>query len=508
MANAGADRTITLPTNSASLNGSGSSDADGTIASYLWQQISGPSTSTLSSTTTANITVSNLVQGVYSYRLTVTDNLGATATDQVTVTVATAVNTAPSANAGSDISITLPVNSVTLTGAASADANGTITGYLWKQVSGPAQATIAVSSAVTAVVSNLQEGVYYFSLTVTDNDGATDTDTVKVTVNAISNQAPVAHAGANQTVVKPDDLAPLNGMASYDPDGTIVRYQWSQVSGPNNAYLTETDKVVGFASHLAVGEYTFQLTVTDNQGATASSTVKVVVKDNVNNTANQPPVARAGADQTIFLPSSGTTLDGSRSYDPDGRIVKYEWSQVSGPRRARFNSTSLPTVNIWNLERSGEYRFRLTVTDDKGAADQSTVVVYVMRNRRTRTSRYHGRDAEAAAIADSVQESEPAEIVAAKIAPEEASIDALKATLYPNPATDQVQVQLDDDFTGKIRIAVYNMAGERVMPVMSFDKNANRFQTRVSIQALKAGMYNLELVMGQKERKLLRFVKL
>ncbi len=508
VANAGADRTIILPTNSASLNGSGSSDADGTIASYLWQQISGPSTSTLSSTTAASITVSNLVQGVYSYRLTVTDNLGATATDQVTVTVATAVNTAPSANAGSDISITLPVNSVTLTGAASADANGTITGYLWKQVSGPAQATIAVSSAVTAVVSNLQEGVYYFSLTVTDNDGATDTDTVKVTVNAVSNQAPVAHAGANQTVVKPDDLAPLNGMASYDPDGTIVRYQWSQVSGPNNAYLTETDKVVGFASHLAVGEYTFQLTVTDNQGTTASSTVKVVVKDNVNNTANQPPVARAGADQTIFLPSSGTTLDGSRSYDPDGRIVKYEWSQVSGPRRARFNSTSLPTVNIWNLERSGEYRFRLTVTDDKGATDQNTVVVYVMRKRRTRTSRYHGRDAEAVAIADSVQESEPAEIVAAKIAPEEASIDALKATLYPNPATDHVQVQLDDDFTGKIRIAVYNMAGERVMPVMNFDKKANRFQTQISIQALKAGMYNLELVMGQKERKLLRFVKL
>ncbi len=445
---------------------------------------------------------------MYSYRLTVTDNLGATATDQVTVTVVTAVNTAPSANAGADVVITLPVNSVTLTGAASADANGTFTGYLWKQVSGPAQATIAVSSAVTALVSNLQQGIYYFSLTVTDNDGATDTDTVKVTVNAISNQAPVAHAGANQTVVKPDDLAPLNGMASYDSDGTIVRYQWSQVSGPNNAYLTETDKVVGFASHLAVGEYVFQLTVTDNLGSTASATVRVVVKDNVNNTANQPPVARAGADQTIYLPSSSATLDGSRSYDPDGRIVKYEWFQVSGPRRARFNSTSQPIVNIWNLERAGEYRFRLTVTDDKGATAQSTVVVYVMRQRRTRTSRYQGREAEAAATPETNQQAEPAEIVAAKIAPEETSINTLKATLYPNPASDQVQVQLDDDFTGKLRIAVYNMAGERVMPVMSFDKNANRFQTRISIQSLKAGMYNLELVMGEKERKLLRFVKL
>ena len=50
-----------------------------TIATYQWQQVSGPSASTLSATNTANITVSNLQAGVYTYRLTVTDNDGATA---------------------------------------------------------------------------------------------------------------------------------------------------------------------------------------------------------------------------------------------------------------------------------------------------------------------------------------------------------------------------------------------------------------------------------------------
>ncbi|HUM65944.1 MAG TPA: DUF4832 domain-containing protein, partial [Chitinophagaceae bacterium] len=87
VANAGSNQTITLPTSTATLNGSASSDPDGTISSYLWQQVSGPSTSTLSATNTANITVSNLREGVYTYRLTVTDNANATATATVTVTV-------------------------------------------------------------------------------------------------------------------------------------------------------------------------------------------------------------------------------------------------------------------------------------------------------------------------------------------------------------------------------------------------------------------------------------
>jgi hypothetical protein len=97
---------ITLPTNSASLSGGGI-DTDGTIAGYQWQQISGPTASTLSATTTANITVSNLQAGVYIYRLTVRDDDNATGTDNVTVTVNIAPpNQAPIADAGANRVIT------------------------------------------------------------------------------------------------------------------------------------------------------------------------------------------------------------------------------------------------------------------------------------------------------------------------------------------------------------------------------------------------------------------
>ena len=41
---AGPDQVITLPTDSVSLDGSGSNDPDGTISNWLWTKISGPAT--------------------------------------------------------------------------------------------------------------------------------------------------------------------------------------------------------------------------------------------------------------------------------------------------------------------------------------------------------------------------------------------------------------------------------------------------------------------------------
>jgi hypothetical protein len=121
-ANAGSDITLTLPANSTTLSGSGT-DADGTIASYAWTRISGPTTFTLVTAGAATTTLTNLIAGIYVFRLTVTDNGGATGTDNVTVTVNAPPNIAPTANAGSDVTLT-SVNSTTLLGSGT-DADGT-----------------------------------------------------------------------------------------------------------------------------------------------------------------------------------------------------------------------------------------------------------------------------------------------------------------------------------------------------------------------------------------------
>jgi hypothetical protein len=85
-ANAGADQTITLPTTTATLSGTGL-DLDGTIASYLWTKVSGPTGGAITTPAAASTGLTGLTAGIYVYRLRVTDNLGATGDDTVTITV-------------------------------------------------------------------------------------------------------------------------------------------------------------------------------------------------------------------------------------------------------------------------------------------------------------------------------------------------------------------------------------------------------------------------------------
>ncbi|WP_460920738.1 PKD domain-containing protein, partial [Pontibacter brevis] len=68
------------------LSGS-ATDSDGTVSTYSWSQVSGPNTATFSSRTVAAPTVSGLLEGSYVFRLTVTDNGGASASDEAAVTV-------------------------------------------------------------------------------------------------------------------------------------------------------------------------------------------------------------------------------------------------------------------------------------------------------------------------------------------------------------------------------------------------------------------------------------
>ncbi|NDK55407.1 PKD domain-containing protein [Pontibacter fetidus] len=95
----------------------------------------------------------------------------------------------PIANAGADLRIYLPVDSVKLVGSGT-DADGTIAKYEWAKLSGPASYNLINSTAAEAKVKNLIEGDYAFTLKVTDNDGLSDADTVLVIVGPPCNCAP------------------------------------------------------------------------------------------------------------------------------------------------------------------------------------------------------------------------------------------------------------------------------------------------------------------------------
>jgi ribosomal protein L14/predicted esterase len=372
VANAGSNINITLPTSNTTLNGSASSDPDGTISTYAWSKTSGPAFYTIANAGSVTTVLSNLTQGTYVFTLKVTDNGGATATSTVTVTVNAAPNQAPVANAGSNINITLPTNNTTLNGSASSDPDGTISTYAWSKTSGPASYSISNAGGATPAVSNLAQGVYVFTLQVTDNGGATATSTVTVTVNAAPNQAPVANAGSNISITLPTNNTTLNGSASSDPDGTISTYAWSKTSGPASYTISNAGSATTALSNLAQGVYVFVLQVTDNGGATATSTVTVTV----NAAPNQSPVANAGSNISITLPTNNTTLNGSASSDPDGTISTYTWSKTSGPASFSISNAGSATTALSNLAQ-GVYVFTLQVTDNSGATASSTITVTV-----------------------------------------------------------------------------------------------------------------------------------
>ena len=367
-ANAGADQTITLPTNYVSLNGTGI-DTDGTISAYTWVKISGPSSGSITNTAIASSSAVGLVQGIYQFQLTVTDNNGAAGVDTVVVTVNAAPNQSPVANAGLDQTITLPVNIVALSGSGN-DPDGTISSYSWAEISGPAGYNIVNLSSPSTSVSGLVQGVYQFQLTVTDNNGATGTDVVVITVNPAPNIPPVANAGADQSVTLPVNTITLSGTSS-DTDGTVVSYSWTEISGPSGYAIVNSSSPVTDVTGLVQGIYQFQLQVTDNNGAIGTDIMQVTV----NASLNIPPVANAGTDQSITLPVNTVTLSGSGS-DADGTVVTYAWTEISGPSAYIIVNSNSASTDVSGFVQ-GTYQFQLTVTDNNGALGTDIIQVTV-----------------------------------------------------------------------------------------------------------------------------------
>jgi len=293
----------------------------------------------------------------------------------------TPVNTPPVANAGSAQSITLPLSTITLTGSGTGTNGATIASYSWTKASGPAGGVISLPLLNTTLVTGLVQGSYVFTLTVTDNHGLSSSSNVAVTVNSLLNQPPVSNAGNNVSITLPTNTVSLDGSASYDPDGTIAAYYWTQISGPSSYAIADPTAAKTTLSNLAEGKYEFQLQVRDNAGVLGLSSVFITVNPSQTTIAppaspNQIPVSNAGANTTLTLPTSSIALDGSASYDPDGAIAAYYWLQISGPSSYAIADPTAVKTTLSNLVE-GNYEFQLQVRDNAGAIGLSSVFITV-----------------------------------------------------------------------------------------------------------------------------------
>ncbi|MBL1260579.1 MAG: tandem-95 repeat protein, partial [Thiotrichaceae bacterium] len=204
------------------LDGSGSSDVEGPIMTYVWTQtptatviLNGANTA-MPSFTAPTVTAIEML----TFELVVTDNEGGASAASSVVIAVNPVNVTPVANAGPDQTAN-EGDVYNLNGTLSNDSDGTITAYAWTQTAGPdVSATLAGETTATPTFTVLA-GVYVtFDLVVTDNDGAQSiADSVTVTIN----NAPIT-IGSNVTV---DQNTLLNGTLAplaSDIDGDVLTY--------------------------------------------------------------------------------------------------------------------------------------------------------------------------------------------------------------------------------------------------------------------------------------------
>jgi len=310
---AGQNRTIVLPANAVTVSAR-VDDTDGEIVSYRWTKISG-GTVRLDQANRPRLQANHLEEGTYVFRLTVKDNDGAEAYDDIEVIVKKSEenkpdkpeeekpedkpgkNERPHAYAGPDRVITLPTNSITIRGQAT-DKDGDIVSYEWIKTYGK-RASISGGNGSTVTISNLQQGIYIFGLRATDNEGAIREDYFKITVQGPENkgggdegegqngnensppkkrnEAPDAFAGSDRVLNWPDNSLTVQARAK-DRDGKIVSYHWGQTYGRRAAMRGERSSRVRI-SNLRPGIYIFSLSVRDNDGAVTNDYFKVTVRE-------------------------------------------------------------------------------------------------------------------------------------------------------------------------------------------------------------------------------------
>jgi len=486
-ADAGADQAVIDSDDNGSetvtLDGSGSSDTDGTIVSYVWEENS----SQIATGGTPNVA---LAVGVHTITLTVTDDEGATDTDTVVITV-DPDNFPPTADAGPDQTVTDSdddgTETVTLDGSGSSDTDGPIVSYVWEENS------TQIATGGTPNVA-LAVGVHTITLTVTDDEGATDTDTVVVTISppsaggsilvqaanldfgtaiASAGGQPVTVTGDFTTLSAPDSvllvavgaeaintvdtatfggtpLIPIDG-ATFDEGAQEVYFFYldlgdevgetasltvtgspnfaaqgfavavvqvanadigTLVAGEGNLNMADPDG--GTLAGLPAGSFVFGQAVQNNNDSglvtsgsftpTASATAggfnaAVIFAYETNASgdfearygtnddgafshiaispaaapSNNPPTADAGTDRSVVdFDGDGSVeiaLDGSGSVDTDGAIVGYVWEEAS----SQIATGAAPNVSV----AVGSHSIDLIVTDDDGAMDTDSVVVTV-----------------------------------------------------------------------------------------------------------------------------------
>jgi len=307
---------------------------------------------------------------------------GGTLTYNGSLTVQAPSNAAPTADAGGPYH-GAEGSAIALDGTGSTDTDGSIASYAWTyqivSADAGASCTITNPGSASASITCNEDGSYTVTLVVTDDDGATDDETVNLTV---TNAIPTANAGGPYSGAEGSTIQ-LSGSGNDpgDNDDAVLTYAWSVNATGIDAggvctlsSATAQNPTVTCTDDSGAGNFTVSLTVSDDDGGVSTaSTVNLTV-------SNANPSADAGGPYT-GNEGANVTLSGSKSDAGSNDTHTYKWTWVAqsgvdaGATCSFSDDTVLsPTVSCTD---DGVYKVTLTVTDDDAGtgSDDATLTL-------------------------------------------------------------------------------------------------------------------------------------
>jgi hypothetical protein len=370
---------------------------------------------------------------------------------------------------------------------------------------------IASAASISTLVSGLTAaGNYVFQLTATDNKGMQASASVTVVVHAapvVSKPAapaasPTVSGGAGQTISLPNTTTTLTGTAAGSNGAKIKSVVWQQSAGPITATIVSPSALSTKITLLkSAGTYVFRITVTDQNGKQAASVVNVVVRPAAvaanpapappPATAKVPPTVSAGPNLTVTLPTSSATLNGSAKGNNGAVVNSWFWVFMSGPSLVKFSNEWAVSTTVSGLV-AGTYVFELMASDNNNETSTSTITVVVKPKPAAAGTGASAVAGDAAAVTD------------------QSITDSLNRwsglVIYPNPVHDLLNIHLNNDATGKIVVAIFNMKGGRMQSV-ELEKQSSSLETSIDVSRLPSGVYVIEAISGPNQRKTEKFIK-
>lgn len=368
------------------LDGRRSRDADGSVASYLWRQCSGPPLFLSPEATDEAVLEATAARpGVYEFELQVTDGQAASRPARCRVIVR-GRNERPVARAGTRQRVVMerpgeqkqvapeaPVavtpaevvaplgEEVVLDGARSYSPRQRPLRYYWQQRGGAFIGTFTRPAGEEAKLAFTPPtlGEYVFHLTV--SDGELDSPPQRVRVVVVEGNAPprAVIQGPERSAVGVE--VQLDGTLSFDREGAVLEYRWRQIDGPpvKTVRVSAEDPGRAHFTPALPGAYVFALTVSDGVRQSAPARAAVLVEE-----GNAVPEVEAPGRLRV-RPGEPFVLQ-ARGRDADGDTLTYCWRQVEGP--PLLQTPAAQQALELQTETKGCYRFTVTASDGRATS--------------------------------------------------------------------------------------------------------------------------------------------